>query len=626
MLQAIRSRAAGIVVKVLFSLLVISFAVWGIGDYSFLRQGETTAIQIGDVKISANTVEQQYRVELNRLRRMFGGQIDPETAKQFGLLDQVIERIVTETLLNKAADELGLRVGDEAVRSRLMTAPELQGPGGFERARFQQLLYETGLSESAFVAQFRSDLARSLVTDAMSAGIRPPDVMIDRLYRYRNERRAGQSVFIPASSFLDVGLPNDEQLQAVYDANRERFTAPEYRALTVVRIGADDIEKQITVDDRQIEDEFRARQAELRVPEKRELEQILYTDEAQAKTAREKLAGGASFLDVAKEANQSEETVKLGLVSREDLPPELAEGAFALAANTISEPVKSPFGWHLFRVTRIEAGREPSLAEMKERLTIEVRTRLAADAAYEHATKVEEAVAGGAKLEDAAEKGGVTAVKVAAVDPRGMAPSGEAVAALAGAQQAMAIAFDTPGGSETQLMESGENTWFIIRVDGITPATQRPLADVREDAVKLWQSEKREEAARARGEQILEAVKAGRTLEAASSPFGLKPAMLEPVARSASMDVRAAVPPEVTNQLFNMALNETAVAIARDGVHVVTLAQIVPADPATDQDGVSLVRARLQQQMSGDLVSEYANALRQRYGVTINRSIVDKIG
>src|SRR3974390_203918 len=96
MLQAMRGKAAGIVVKFLFSILVLAFAVWGIGDYSFLRRADPTAVRIGDVKVPASQLDQQYRTEIDRLRRTLG-QIDPETARQFGLMDQVIQRIVYRT-------------------------------------------------------------------------------------------------------------------------------------------------------------------------------------------------------------------------------------------------------------------------------------------------------------------------------------------------------------------------------------------------------------------------------------------------------------------------------------------------------------------------------------------------
>src|SRR5690606_21938918 len=114
----------------------------------------------------------------------------------------------------------------------------------------------------------------------------------------------GEMVLVPSASFTDVGTPDDAQLQSLYEDNRDRFTAPEFRALTVVRVGPEEIQSQIEISDSQIEEEFRARLAELRVPERREVEQILFPDEAQAKAAHEKIAGGAGFTETGDAANQ----------------------------------------------------------------------------------------------------------------------------------------------------------------------------------------------------------------------------------------------------------------------------------------------------------------------------------
>jgi peptidyl-prolyl cis-trans isomerase D len=625
MLQAMRSKAAGIVVKVLFSILVLSFAVWGIGDYSFLRRSDATAVRVGDVSITSATLEREYRNELDRLRRTFG-QIDPETARQFGLMDQVIQRLVNTTLLDKAAAGLGMRMGDEVIRSRLFSDPSLQGPDGKpDRQRFQQLLYQNNMSEQAFIEQFRRDLARALVIQALTSETRVPDVLVERLYKYRNERRSGDSVFVAASSFTDVGKPDDAQLQSIYEDNRERFTAPEYRSLTVVRVSADEVKSNIDVDNAQIEEEYQARLPELRTPERRDIEQLLLPDEAAAKAAQARLNAGTDIATIAKETGQAPDQLHLGTIARDDLVPELADVVFSLPQGGVSAPTRSPFGWHVFRVTKIMPGTEPTLAEVKDRLTGEVKTRLAADAAYKFSTKLEDAVSNGANVEEAARQVGVPAIKVAAVDLRGRTPAGQPVAIFDGASEALSAAFDTPQGQDSRLVEGRDNAWFIVHVDGVTPSAVKPLADVRDEAVGLWQAEKREEAAKSRAEQILEAVKSGKPLATAAAAYNLKVSAVQPVVRSQGVDPRATVPPEVNARLFALKLNETGIAPGREGFHVLTLTGIEPANPTTDAAGVGQLRTQLAQQLGGDVVGEYIEALRQRYGVTIDKSVVDRL-
>ena len=625
MLQAMRSKAAGIVVKFLFSILVLAFAIWGIGDYSFLRKSDPPAVTIGDVKVSASQLDQQYREALDRLRRTFG-QIDPETARQFGIMDQVIQRLVAQTLLDRAAKDLGVRIGDAVVRSRVLADPQLQGANGqFDRDRFQQLLYQNNMTEAGFLAQYREDFTRALLTEALSSGASAPETAVDRIYRYRNERRGGEAVSIPAASFTDVGKPTDADLKVIYDQNHPRFTAPEYRALTVVRVSAEDLLPQIKVTDQQIEDEYRSRLPDLGTPEKRDVEQLLYTDQAAAKAAYDKLKGGADFEALAKDNKQTADQTHLGLVARKDLVPQLTDAIFKLPQGGYSEPVQSSFGWHILRVTKIEPGQQPPLSAVRDQMASEVKQRLAGDAAYDDSNKLEDAVNGGASVEEAAKKIGLQPVKVAAVDAQGNGPDGKPVPVLAGANDAISAAFDTPEGSDTQLVEGKKDHWYMIHVDSITPSALKPLAAVHDEAVGVWTAKKQMEAAKARADEILKAVQGGKTLDQAATADKLTATPVQPVLRDAAYRPGATVAPEVAARLFSLKPNETAVVPGRDGYSVVRLTQIVPADPAKDAAGVDQVRTQLRQQIGSDLVATYVDALRRRYGVTIDHAVVDRI-
>ncbi len=94
MLQAIRDRAGSWVAKALFGLLILTFAVWGIGDIFRRGGGETTVLVVGEQKVPATALQTAWRNELDRIRNIFGGAIDTAQAKAIGLLDQVIDGVV----------------------------------------------------------------------------------------------------------------------------------------------------------------------------------------------------------------------------------------------------------------------------------------------------------------------------------------------------------------------------------------------------------------------------------------------------------------------------------------------------------------------------------------------------
>ena len=624
MLQTIRSKTAGLVVKILFIVLVASFAVWGIGDYAFLRRGEEVAIRVGDAKITPEQLSIEYRREVDRLRRSFG-QFDLEMAKQIGLINQVVERMVRDTLFEKEAARLGVVVSDDVVRARIAANPAFHGLGGaFDRNMFQRVLYENGYNEGQYVQLLRQELARAAVIDSVVAGSRAPDVLVDRLYRHRNERRVGETIFIPNSSIEVVGEPDDAQLKSVYDENPERFSEPEFRALSVLRVGAEELAPKIEVTEEQLKEEFHNRIAEFRVEEKRDLEQMLFADEDAAKAAAAKVAS-APFVDVAREvANQTPEQTRIDGARKVDLVPELADPVFALPEGGVTGPIKSPFGWHVMRVAKIYPGKEPNLDDVRGTLRDAVARRLAAAAAYDAAVKVEDAMGAGASLADAAAKAGLAVVKIDAVDARGVNPKGEVELTLADTPEILQAAFQTPQGQDTQLTEARNGAYFIVHVDNVTPPRVKPIDEVKAQLLDLWKADQQSAGARKRAEQIVERIAQGKTLAEAGAEFNLKPETTPPTRRDGSAD-ETRIPGEVAAQLFAAKPGDLGVVPGRDGHHVVRLVDIRLADPSADGEGFERLRATLGQQIGGDLVSELATALRERYTVSIDSRVIERL-
>ncbi len=624
MLQFIREKAAGTVFKVLFGMLILSFAMWGIGDYAFLRSGDDTAIKVGDRKIDIQQVDIEYRQARDRIKRMLGNDLDENMLRQFGVLDQTVERLVGQAALDSEIARLGLVASDAVVRQRIANDPSFRGPGGqFDRFVFQRVLYENGFTEQRFIELVRADIVRQQIIDAVEAGVRPPESLVEAVYRHRNEKRAGEQIHVPNGSFADVGMPTDADIAKTYEANGERFTAPELRALSVVRVGAADVAAQVQIDERALEDEFQQRKREFDKPEQRELKQMLFADEAAATAAATAIAGGKGFdAVVAETPGQSPDRVGLGLVTRDETLPAIADLAFAAEPGKVVGPVKTAFGWHVIEIVRIEAGTDAKLADVREQIEPELRRRLAGDKAFEIANKVEDQVTRGRSLDEAAAAAGADVVKIAAIDARGRDGAGNPVGLFANAPEAVRAAFETVPGRESQLVETRVGAFYIVRVESVTPAQRRPLDAVKDEVAAVWKAERQAERAVARAREIVEAVGKGETLEAAALRFNLRIEAVAPVLRTGD---QANVPSQVAARLFAQKPGELGVAAGIDGQYVVRTKEIVTADPAADAPGMEQLRTQLRRDMAGDLSGEYGQALRQRYGVTINRSVVDRL-
>jgi peptidyl-prolyl cis-trans isomerase D len=237
MMQAIRTRAGSIIVKVLFGLLIISFGFWGIYTRSAPPTADTVIATVGGQSIRAEDLQRTLQAAIERLRAQSGTSIGPQQAKQLGILDTLLNQLIDRSLLEQETARLGLEVSDDEIRGAIYSNPAFRGPDGkFDRQIFGQVLTMNRLSEDQLVGRLRHDIPRSDLVQAITAGIGMPRPVVDALYRYRNEKRLADIVAVPVSSVTDIGEPSESDLSKFYDAHPDLFRAPEYRGFTVASL------------------------------------------------------------------------------------------------------------------------------------------------------------------------------------------------------------------------------------------------------------------------------------------------------------------------------------------------------------------------------------------------------
>src|SRR5207247_392734 len=179
---------------------------------------------------------------------------------------------------------------------------------------------------------------------------------------------------------------------------------------------------------------------------------------------------------------------------RTEMPHELADIAFELPLNRASEPVKSPLGWHILRVVKIEPPTTQSFEQAKPQIEAELQQQAAVDRIEKIGNKLDDTLAGGSPLADAANKFGLKVTTVAAADLGGNEPDGKAVALPAAKEEILKTAFATERGDTSRVIETPDGVIFTVHVDKVIPPQVRPLAEVKDKAVAAWQAEQKREA------------------------------------------------------------------------------------------------------------------------------------
>lgn len=617
-----RNLLVKVVTVILFSLLILSFAVWGIGD--IFRGGQTQAVaEVGDTVIDQRAFAEELSREISTLSRRLGTPLSGQQVRAFGIPQQVLSRMISRAILDEQAKRLGMLVTETQMRQQIFENASFQdGTGRFDANRFNLFLRQINMNEQAYLALLGDEIKRQQLTTAVTAAAVVPDILAEQLFAYRGERRVADYVIIDTASFTDLGEPDEAALQATYDSESGSFMRPSYKSITLVVLGVDEAASQVSVSDERVAEVFEARKDELRVPERRRVSQALLPDEASAQALARRLAEGADFAAAVEEATGSP-PVDLGVVTRDDLPPELADPVFALAAGQPSAPIRSALGWHLVLVSEIVPAEEPTLEEYGESLREELKKEEAVNIVIEQANRFDEELASGATLEQAAAALKLELRRIPAIDDQGRTPEGELVEGLPPLNDFLQVLRDTPVGATSTLSESMEGDFFILRVESETPPEKKPLAEVRDDVIRLWRQNEQARLAREKAESIVARLNEGQELAAVAEAEGLSVARTPPVTRFQTD--QEGLDPRIPPQLFEIGKGEAATFAAPGRQIVVKVTEILPPDSADRDARLARLKDQLDASLREDVFQQFLAALQQEFGVSVNQRLIDQV-
>ena len=613
--SAFEKGIARFVLIALMAVLVLSFAVWGIGDI-FRGGTATTVATVGDTQINVQAFQTAYNREVQNLGRMVGRGLTPDQARQFGIDQRVLNQLVTEATLDERGRQLGLGIDDDTIRTRIVSTPQFRGPTGqFDRTAFQEVLRQNGYNEQTYIDLERRLAVRQQIAGAVSDKLGTPQVLIDAMTRFQNETRQAQYVVIGAAQAGEVPAPDAATLQAYFDANKAAFRAPEFRKLVVLTLSPQEQIGFQQVPDAQLDEEV----ARLReTSERRAIQQLTFPTPEEAEAAARKLKEGLSFEDLAKERNVTPADLSLGNLSRAQIAdPAVRDAAFALAAGAVSEPVRGRFGTVLLKVTAIEPFNE---GQAREQARMTIATTMARNAVNDLHDRIEKERSSGLPLADIAAKVGVSVTTVDAIDVQGRDPS-EVQLNLPGASEFLPAAFRAEVGLENEPVNNRQSgLWVWYEVAAITPARDRTLDEVRAQVEARWREDEVKVRIGKAADVMATALREGKTLAELAQPLNLEVKTTPALKRTATDGVWGA---STVQMLFATAKGQAANAPAADGIDrvvFVTTEIALPADATLDQR----TRDQLSQSIEDDVLAQYIARLQRDFGTTVNRTLLNR--
>ncbi|MEO0363805.1 MAG: SurA N-terminal domain-containing protein, partial [Pseudomonadota bacterium] len=385
MLDLLRRGVKTWVAKVLFAVLVVSFAIWGIGDVFSSNLGSSVAT-VGDQKITAERFNNALRQEMRAQSQRFGQPIDADMARAIGLPQQVLSRMAQEATLDQAMEDLDVSASDANVRDVISSDPNFRAAdGSFNADGYRYLLAQAGFTVEEYENATRRDIARRTLALALSAGGAAPDTAVETLYAFQTEERTIDFVLLEAGEHADdPGAPDEAALAAYHEENAETFTAPEKRTAVYLHLDLDEIAAEHEPAEAELRELYEQREAQYSLPERRALYQIVYDAEAEAQAAAERVASGAAtFDDLLAERGETRDDAALGEPTAEEIPSAAGRAAFELEAEGLAGPVDTGFGFALVDVAAVTPAETTPFEDAREELAADLRREAALDRAPE---------------------------------------------------------------------------------------------------------------------------------------------------------------------------------------------------------------------------------------------------
>ncbi len=625
MLASMRNAAQGIVGKavmtVVMGLIIVSFVIWGVGD---MLRGFTssTVASVGTAKISAEEYKVAYDRAIQQYQRRLRRPFTNEEARQIGLDRTVLQQLLNEAAVDDETHKLGLDISDDALRQIITSNPNFRDKSGaFDPALFAAALQNMDMSERGFVSELRKQVLRQFVVGALATGIAAPKDEVRAEADYQGQTRSADYFLLPASAAGEIPAASEDALKAFYNDRKSSYRAPEYRGMDILSLEPDTIANPAEVSDADAEAAYKqlaGKDPRFGAPEKRDLQQILFPNEAAAAAAEAKLKAGVSFDDLAKERGLKLEDTEIGETTKDAmLDKDEANTVFALPQGGVSGVLKTQFGPAIVRVKSIVPSTIKPYAEVADEVKRQVSASRAGDKIQALHDKIEDLRVSGKTILEAAKAVGLTGRSIAAVDAQGRDPKGAPVN-LPDASELLRAAFASDIGLDEAALSTKDGGFVWFDVTRIDPAHELTFEQAKPEVEKQWRAEEVDKALARKADDLVKQIEAGGSVAEAAKSAGAEVKAATDVHRVGD----ASLPESVVAAIFREPADGAGSAATTDGrvVFKITADHTPPVDFADAR--VKQMASELDIATRNDLLDQYVAALRRTLGVVVHQNVL----
>ncbi len=620
MLNALREGARGGVTKfVLLGFMALAVGGLVLTDVGgFFRGGISSNIvaEGKGVEITARAFDESVR------RALAPQNLSPQQAYQMGFINAILRNEVQMQLFYRAAEKIGLNVGDEDVKEQIARIAEPLTQGAPDKgAALRSVLRARGISEDQFITSIRQEMAKTALQNAIaSGGVVMPERYTKLLYATENQTRDISAFILKDADIKDIEQPTPQQLQAYYEANKGQFAIPETRKLTLAILKSEMVTDTIDITEDELQQAYEENIAAYSKPERRKVQQAVLSTPELAERVAKQVKDGRSLKSSVRNVT-GDETAYLGEneFQQSGLLEEVAGPVFGAAKDDILGPIQTALGWHVIKVTGLLEPEIEPLSKVKKELEEALLNERSFETLLETANLIDDRLASGEELEPIVDEFGLTTQTIGPVRVNGMDEKGKNLLESYGndAGQILELGFDYETGEAAPVIETADGQFVIVRVDEITPLTYTPYEEVQKDIETQYLDEQRSIMNRARAQDIFAAVDGGADFKETADNAGARIQNFSKLKKD--QEAPKAIGPLALSQLFTKEKGKAVLAETDGGILIAQVTEIHFADGnKAKADDLEELSQTLRSENSTRFLNAYMESLIDRANIKIN--------
>lgn len=559
MLQSIRNNAQGVLVWIVVGLIVVSFALFGLGSY-LSGTSKIVAASVNGVEITNTALTRAYQNYQERLRQMFGEQYNPEMFGTARVKNEVLQGLITQEVINQMLHEQGYKASSEQIFEKIKQYEAFQEGGVFSAKRYKEVLSLQGINGEAFENDLSRDIASQQLRTAISTSAFLTEEEKKRLSALENQKRKVGYFEVTVKPYRNLINVSDEDIQSHYDKNSQSYLTAEKVQLDYIELNLDDVAALQDVTDEMVKQHYDSSP-----------ESYKASDDAAAKKTltelRQKIMQGADFSSLAKKYSQdkgsSNQGGDLGYLTR-GVEEKFDEVVFSLKVGEVSEVIKSKQGFQLIKLDDIRKGdpeerkvshilikpdtKLKSLAEVKDSIKKELKYKQAGKVFFDDADKLNNLTYETPdSLEPAAEALGLKIRTSTLMTRKGNG-------GIFSNPKVLSAAFSDDvlkRGRNSELLELSDSQLVVLRIKEHKPASVKPLSSVKVDIKNYLLQEKASKKAQEVAVDVLARVKNNESIKSIQKSYPeIKWNDANWITRKP--DAKSTLPGQINNQVFAM--------------------------------------------------------------------------